>query len=74
MWNVPSGTGTVRGGTLLHASERSILAFANGKLLSIDRATAAVTEIAGTAATFDGDCGRIARLDGAGRVELIDQV
>jgi hypothetical protein len=58
-------------GGMLHASERSILAFAGGKVIEIDRATAVVTELAGTAVTFDRGTGRIARLDAAGRIELI---
>jgi hypothetical protein len=58
-------------GGMLHASERSILAFAGGKVVAIDRATAVVTELDGTAVTFDRDTGRIARLNAAGRIELI---
>ena len=65
-------TGKVRGGTILHASARAILAFADRTLVSIDRATATVTAIGGAAATFDPATGRIARLDGGGRIELIE--
>ena len=58
-------------GALLHASERAILAFAGRTLVSIDRATATATAIGGAAATFDPATGHIARLDEAGRLELI---
>ena len=62
---------TVRGGTILHASARAILAFADRTLVSIDRATGTATAIGGTAPTFDRASGQIARLDAAGRIELL---